>query len=329
MIRGIVIGKFYPPHKGHEYLINYALARVDSLTVLVCDSLQYTISAQRRQQWLQKIHPRAHVIIIPDINDDDNSEAWAKHTLEFLGYTPDYVFSSENYGKSYAHFMKTQHTMVDQKRIHVPISATRVRNNVLQEWPYLHEVVRKDLAIRIVVLGAESTGTTALAKDLGERFKAPWVPEYGRLYSESFSHTKHTWTDDEFIHIAHTQQVLENQVAVSSGGILFCDTNASTTVAWQERYMSHTTKEVLNIADKDIVDLYIVTGDEIPFVQDGTRDGEHIRHKMHQHFLEVLQNQVIPFIVVTGSEKDRCTKATKAINELLKQGIFAQSTARL
>ena len=54
MTRGIVIGKFYPPHKGHRYLIDYALAHVDSLTVLVCDSPEYAISAETRKKWLQK-----------------------------------------------------------------------------------------------------------------------------------------------------------------------------------------------------------------------------------------------------------------------------------
>ena len=34
---GVVIGKFYPPHKGHEYLIETALQESDCVTVIVCD----------------------------------------------------------------------------------------------------------------------------------------------------------------------------------------------------------------------------------------------------------------------------------------------------
>ncbi|MFZ1301321.1 MAG: AAA family ATPase [Candidatus Microsaccharimonas sp.] len=322
MTRGIVIGKFYPPHKGHQYLINYALANVDSLTVLVCDSSDYIISAETRRKWLQAIHPEATVVIIPDIGQDDNSQAWAEYTIKFLGYTPDVVYSSENYGITYAECMKTKHVMVDRERTHIPISATRVRKDYIKEWPFLHDVVRTDLAIRVALVGAESTGKTTLSKALASHYNVPWVPEYGRLYSEAFNDTAHEWTDDEFVHIATIQQAFENKVATASKGLIICDTNAFATAVWQERYMGSTTPAVREIANEDRVDLYIIPGDEIPFVQDGTRDGEHIRHGMHKRFLELLDKQDVPYCVVTGSVEERLATATEAIDGLLKDGIF-------
>ena len=36
--RGLVVGKFYPPHRGHKLLIDTALAGVDEVHVIVCDS---------------------------------------------------------------------------------------------------------------------------------------------------------------------------------------------------------------------------------------------------------------------------------------------------
>lgn len=318
MIRGIVIGKFYPPHLGHSFLINYAIDHSDELTVLICDSPAYTIPAQVRQRWLQKIHPSATVKIIPDIHDDDNSEAWARHTVAFLGYTPDIVFSSEEYGDPYAQFMGCKHIAVDKARVTVPISATRIRADLLKEWEFLHPVVKGDLARRIVVVGAESTGTTTLAQDIANALRVPWVPEYGRLYSEAFMFTNHVWTDEEFTHIARQQQAMEKHVASQSGGVIVCDTNAFATTLWQERYMGSITKEVQAIADRDIVTLYIVTGDEIPFVQDGTRDGEHIRHDMHQRFIELLAKQAVPVIVVAGSKDERMQQALRGIHDSIK-----------
>jgi cytidyltransferase-like protein len=38
VMKGLVIGKFYPPHLGHSYLIEYALAHSDSVDVLVCEA---------------------------------------------------------------------------------------------------------------------------------------------------------------------------------------------------------------------------------------------------------------------------------------------------
>ena len=41
--RGVIFGKFRPPHKGHGYLIRYALEQVDALTVIVCDDASDSI----------------------------------------------------------------------------------------------------------------------------------------------------------------------------------------------------------------------------------------------------------------------------------------------
>ena len=77
-------------------------------------------------------------------------------------------------------------------------------------------------------------------------------------------------------------------------------------------------QQVEEIANQCQADLYIVTGDEIPFVQDGLRDGEHIRHQMHSRFIERLKEDNKPFIVVTGSLEKRLHDAVDAINSKLK-----------
>jgi nicotinamide riboside kinase len=63
--------------------------------------------------------------------------------------------------------------------------------------------------------------------------------------------------------------------------------------------------------------LYVLTGDDIPFVQDGTRDGEHIRGWMTQRFREVLAARDEPWIEARGTREDRLAAATARIDELL------------
>ena len=325
-MRSIVIGKFYPPHSGHHYLIEYALERSDQVTVLVCDSPAYKIPANDRRRWLQTVHPKADVQIIPDLDDDTNSKRWAAHTLEFLGYTPDVVFSSESYGPPYAAAMNTNHRMVDQRRIHVPINATRVRANVAAEWQYLHPAVRSDLAKRIVVVGAESTGTTTLARGLAAQLKVPWVPEYGRLYTEAVASADHAWCDQDFTHIAMMQQQIERRAAQISRGVIVCDTNATATELWQKHYVGATTTEVSMIASQDIVDLYIITADDIPFVQDGTRADEQRRSIMHQDFLAHIAASEVPYIIVSGTHSMRLAQATAKVAQLLgNPGLLART----
>ncbi len=318
-MRGVVIGKFYPPHKGHNYLIDTALKNSDEVDVLVVDNPAYKIAAEKRAEWLRARHPGADVRIIPDIYDDDNSPAWALHTLKFLGYRPDVVYSSEAYGKPWAEAMGCKWVNVDISRHTVPISGTKVRQDMLKSWNYLSDETKAGLALRIVIVGAESTGTTTLSRDLAEALNVPWVPEVGRYYTESILTTNYEWFDDDFYRIGRLQQAYENEMAARSNGVLVCDTNAVATELWQRRYMGRTTAEMRRIAARDKADLYIITGDEIPFVQDGIRDGEHLRHRMHRWFITHIKKTGVPYIVVTGSKQQRLNASLVAARKMIKK----------
>lgn len=317
MKRGLVVGKFCPPHNGHHYLIETALKESDAVDILVCDNPKYPIDAPTRAKWLQTIHPEAYVQIIPDIDDDDNSEAWARHTIEFLGYAPDIVFTSEYYGDPYAKYMGCTHRLVDPQRVTVPIAAHLIRDDIRKHWHHMQPEVRQALCLRICVLGAESTGTTTLSRALAEHYKAPWVPELGRYYTESILHTPHEWDAPDFIHIAKLQRKYEDAMAGLSDGMIICDTNAFATKIWQERYIGSVTSDMEALAASSPADLYIVTGDEIPFVQDGIRDGEHLRHSMHQQFVTELAENGAAHTVLRGSPEERLSKAVALVDKLL------------
>lgn len=319
--RSLVIGKFYPPHRGHRYLIDTAVRQSTSTTVLVCDAPGQFISAQQRATWIRELHPTADVRVIPDIGHDDDSQLWADYTRQFLGWAPDAVFSSEDYGPVYASLMGSRHVMVDRERTTVPISGTQVRENPLAAWPYLEACVRAYFTKRICILGAESTGTTTLSRALAEFYQTVWVPEFGRTYSEEkmVRDPNEAWTSDEFVYIAREQQAQEDEAARRANKLLICDTNAFATGLWHERYMHSRSKVVERIGRQHRPDLYILTGDEIPFVQDGFRDGEHIRHWMHGLFEQRLREQPVPWIVVRGTRQQRLAQAKQAIEALEKR----------
>jgi NadR type nicotinamide-nucleotide adenylyltransferase len=319
-MRGVVIGKFYPPHLGHNYLIDTALAGCDDgVDVLVVDSPAYHLAAEKRREWLQAHHPTATVRIIPDINNDDDSEAWALHTIKFLGRVPDVVYASMDYAEPWAKAMGCKHVEVDTPRVKIPISGTKVREDTLKSWNFLSDETKAGLALRVVVLGAESTGTTTLALDLAENLQVPWVPEVGRYYTESILTTDYKWNDGDFYRIGRLQQAYEQEMAARSNGVIVCDTNAVATEVWQRRYMGETTDAMRAIGARDKADLYIITGDEIPFVQDGIRDGEHVRHEMHQWFIDRVQQTGVPYIVVAGDRDERLTEAVKATKAMIKK----------
>ena len=97
-----------------------------------------------------------------------------------------------------------------------------------------------------------------------------------------------------------------------------CDTNAFATVLWHRRYMGTHSQQVVEVARKGRCDLYLLTGDEIPFVQDGLRDGEHIRHEMHRWFERALGAQAVPWELLRGSPQERLREALLLIANLFK-----------
>jgi len=320
--RGLIVGKFYPPHSGHHFLIDSALSSCDTLDVLVCDALGERIPAETRASWLRESHPDALVTVIPDLpGKGDDSIAWASHTRQ-LGFTPDCVFTSEDYGEIYARELGCSHVLVDRERMTHPISGTAVRENPHEHWSFLQPMVRAWFVRRFCIVGAESTGTTTLCEDLAREYNTLWVPEYGREYSavKSAAGTfEDPWSIDEFVEIAREQQRREEELARivtpgPAGALLFCDTDALATAVWLERYLGVSSPEVEDLASRGRYEHYFLTGDEIPFVQDGLRDGEHLRGWMHERFLERLIGAELPFTELRGDRYTRVANANAVIN---------------
>jgi len=322
---GLIIGKFLPLHKGHQYLLETAQKQCEKLTVIICQNdKKYTIDPEIRSNWIKELYPEIKVIIYHHGNALDStspkiSPIWADLTVKLLGFIPDAVFSSEEYGITYATCMGSTHVVVDVGRKKYPVSGTLVRSNPYFYWQFLSEPVRGYFSKRIVILGAESTGTTTLTKALARHYRTSWAPEYGRTYCEGRRTAKNqnNWTADEFIHIASVQNAMEDFLARKSNKLLICDTDAFATRLWHERYMGSLLPELDKITNTKNKSLYILTGDEIPFVQDGTRDGEKIRHQMHQRFVEELEKHHLKYIIVKGGRKERLNTAIIAIGKLL------------
>lgn len=180
--------------------------------------------------------------------------------------------------------------------------------------------------LRVVLIGAESVGKTTLCEQLAEHYATVWVAEYGREHWERKIAEQKTpagetpaWSDDEFVHIAEEQQRRENEAAARANRVLICDTNAFATATWFERYAGTRHPEVDAIGARDIADLYLIPSPDVPFTQDGVRDGENIRGWMHARFLELIRANGTPYVLITGPWEERLPQAIAAIDTLLTQ----------
>jgi HTH-type transcriptional repressor of NAD biosynthesis genes len=322
MVRhGVVIGKFYPPHRGHVHLIETGQAQSERLTVILCKREGEHPPGHLRREWLQELFPSVNIRLVEDHYDPHDSALWAQLTREWLGESPDAVFTSEVYGEAYARHLGCRHVAVDPARQAVPISGTRIRSNPWAAWDYLPAPVRGYYAKRVVLIGAESTGKTTLAAALADKLQTIWVPEFGRDYAEKKfeQHALSQWTSVEFETIARTQCEWENAAARHANRVLVCDTDAFATSSWHERYMGWPSPQVEAIAERHRrPDLYLLTDIRTPFVQDGTRDGESIRHDMHRRIRERLIETGRQFIEVSGSPGERLAFAADAVRGLMQ-----------
>ena len=321
---GLVIGKFCPPHRGHKLLIDTASEQSERTVVIVCAKPTDAVPGELRGRWLQEIHPNAEVMVIDDRYDENDSRVWAENTVRWLGRAPDVVFTSEDYGDHYAALMGSKHVLVDRPRERVPISGTAVRNDPYANWEFIEPPVRAWFAKRVCVVGAESTGTTTLAQSLAELLGTSWVQEYGRKYSETkLRNNDLQWRTEEFTAIAEEQTRREDEAARKTNRVLICDTNAFATVLWHRRYMGSHNPAVEETARRGKCDLYLLTGDEIPFVQDGLRDGEQIRCQMHRWFEEALAAQPVPWETLRGPHGERMCQAVALIKSLFKDSAWS------
>ena len=272
-----------------------------------------------RAGWIRDRHPGVTVI---ETQDDlpEAPEPWAERTLDLLGgRRPDLAFTSEDYGEAWAAALGARHEMIDRARERFPVSGAELRADLSAHWDMLTPPARAHFARRVAVVGAESTGTSSLAEELGRHYATSWVPEYGRRYWEGRRYTaeQERWDTDEFVRIARAQQAWEDDLARVANRVLVCDTDALATHVWHRRFNADYSSRVEAIADSRSYDLYLVTEPDFPFVQDGTREGESIRDEMHGWFVDVLERKARPFVSVGGSPAERLRTAIAAVEQVL------------
>lgn len=366
---GLVIGKFYPLHRGHQLLLDAAAARCDRLTVVPMAAGVESIALDVRVGWLRELYAdQPHVRIVGQSDehrvDLDSAKAWQAHTAlmaaavaraAILDGLPgaaavDAVFTSEPYGLELARRFGATAVTVDPDRHAVPVSGRQIRADPVAGWAFLPAPVRRTLARRVVVVGAESTGTTTLTLDLRAALAergGVWADtgstlEVGRqwtydLLAAAAAHRRQAglpapvmadllWLEEDFEAIAQAQRAAEDAAAAAGGPVLVCDTDAFATDVWFTRYVGGTSPGVLRVADAPpLPSLYLLTGhDGVPFEQDGIRDGQHLRAWMTGEFRTRLAARSAaigaPVVELVGSRADRLAGALRAVDALVAGG---------
>lgn len=322
MRKGFVFGKFMPFHKGHEAMINFALTQCDFLTVLVCCSNKETMPAAWRVAWVKetfKNNARIEILAynyneeeLPStsVTSAEVSAIWAK---QFKLLFPDYslVVTAEPYGELVAGFMGIEHIPFSKEQH--PVSATAVRNNLLNTWQYLPGSVKASLVTKVVLLGTESTGKTVLTGLLSGHFNCSAVSEAGReLIPDSRSYGV---ADLYAVANAHACNI--DKAATGDSPLLIIDTDIHITLSYGEFAFGEKLNIDNAVYNSNKADLYLYLNNDVPFVQDGTRLTEAARNKLDLSHRRVLAEHNITCEEICGDWDIRFRKAVTLIEQLI------------
>jgi HTH-type transcriptional regulator, transcriptional repressor of NAD biosynthesis genes len=323
---GLTLGKFAPLHKGHQLIIETALAEMDDVSVIIYDAPETTsIPLNVRSNWLRELYPQVKVIEAWDGPTEvgDTSEIKHKHEkyiieeLKVSGIT--HFYSSEFYGEHMSIALGAVNRLINPSRDIAPVSGTKIRGNPFLYREYIPLAVYRDLITNVVFLGAPSTGKTTMASKLADEYKTTWMPEYGREYWEK-NHINRRLSLEQLVDIADGHLERENECLCRANQYLFTDTNAITTFMFSMYYHQFAQARLMELATlaQSRYDLVFLCDVDIPYDDTWDRSGDVNRKTFQKQIVGDLLARKIPFITLSGDLDTRVAKAKKILGRYRK-----------
>lgn len=315
---GLVLGKFLPPHAGHQHLVQFAQNFVEHLTVLACSIEREPIPGALRFAWMCELFPRANVVNFTEELPQEPSEhpqfwpLWRSAIRRHVPTPIDYVFASEDYGYRLAAELGAKYIPVDRVREMVPISGTEIRRNPLANWRFIPPCVRPYFVKRVCLFGPESTGKSTLAAELALALDTVHVSEFARGWLDP---KQGICEPVDIPIIARGQIAAEDSLARQANRVLVCDTDPLLTTIWSEVLFGDCPKHVKQLANERRYDLYLLTDIDIAWVDDRQRFLPHQRREFFERCRQTLEAHGRPYRVVRGSGSDRCACALAQVRE--------------
>jgi NadR type nicotinamide-nucleotide adenylyltransferase len=329
---GLTLGKFAPLHKGHQLMIETAVAEMNEVTVIIYDAPETTsIPLNIRSNWIKELYPQVEVIEAWNGPTEvgDTHEIKRKHEkyiieqLKISGIT--HFYSSEFYGEHMSGALGAVNRLVNPSRNIVPISGVKIRENPYLYRDYISPVVYQDLITNVVFLGAPSTGKTTIASKMAVEYKTVWMPEYGREYWETHQ-VNRKLSLEQLVVIAEEHLERENKLLRQANQYLFTDTNAITTSMFSMYYHQFVPSRLVELANlaQSRYDLVFLCDIDISYDDTWDRSGDVSRKTFQKQIIGDLLARKIPFIVLSGDLRTRVTTVRKVLSKFQKYQSFAE-----
>jgi nicotinamide riboside kinase len=185
--------------------------------------------------------------------------------------------------------------------------------------------------IKFIFVGSESTGKTTMCKICAEYYKIPWTEEACRIFAERAGTLDEVlegfgFNLENFIEMSKLHN--NNEIDTTAKAII-CDNDSFAVGIWCERYLGPSVEnsKILDGLYEEILKhdeehknkrIYILFKPNVPFVQDGYRDGEHIREWMYHRFIEEFSRRRISYYVIDQCDFSLREEQVKDIINLYK-----------
>ena len=171
---------------------------------------------------------------------------------------------------------------------------------------------------KIVIIGPESTGKSSLCEELAAHYNTIWVQEYAREY---LLKNGNTYSYENLLDIAKGQinseeKLIQDLKVKSQKSKIFIDTDMYVMKVWCEFVFEKCHHWILNRVAERKYDLYLLCNIDLPWVKDELREYPDLesRQKLYHHYKDIMLNQNVPWIDISGSYTERLEKAIKAID---------------
>ena len=195
----------------------------------------------------------------------------------------------------------------------------------------------QDSGLRIALLGAESTGKTALAQALARGIaddtglRTAWVPEFLREWCDATGRTPRI---DEQAGIAE-EQARRIDAAAAAHELVICDTTPLMISVYSEFVFGDRSLHERTLAWHRRCALTLVTALDLPWQADGLqREGPHVQGPVDALVRGLLIGAELPWATISGSGERRLEAALDAVTPLLrrlpqrKRGLFTRLAER-
>ena len=160
-----------------------------------------------------------------------------------------------------------------------------------------------DSVRRIVLIGAECTGKSTLAKVLSSTIGEPWSREYVRLLVD---HLNRPLEERDLEPIARGQIGLEDEAYESATHFAIHDTNLLSSIVYSGYYYSRRVAWVDEAFEARQYWRYFLCQPDFPWEADaGQRESADVRERLQEEFVSTLEGRGIAYTSLSGSLEER------------------------